>query len=1158
MFYKSIIFSATVWIFLFTNLVNSAEVKYKFDHKTGIGELTSGRLKVLVNEAGINGITIDGYEVIGDIYPAVLGAKYKNIADNSSSSNLISKDKLKLIQKAGDKYILIRNVFGSASNGSAVSERRLSLSPQGMLTVKCIVDVSRIRGTIAQQRIVTVMGRQYADAAVSVTDKNGNITRLNKFSGSYINPQMMVFSFGASKWSFDASRVDPNQKLIVQLYKSYRRVINATVFSGKSINITLKYDFSQLLKQKLKVVQAPASAKKINDAIISGDALKKVSQSDFNLLENSSFESGLYGWRPVISTADNTWIIDRNNNRHGTVCLKYSGTGTRHEGIYSHLYPKKSDYYTVSAWIRGTKKDQYISLGIGGAPAPPRVRLKYQCLKKVGIGKTWKKYSVTVKIPKAWKGINSVYAVIMPDSKTDVLFIDDAGLYGGVPEDDINNAVPFGIITVIERLGNVFEQSRSGKIKIEIIRPEKINIPLKLSYLVFDFWGNQLNSGTKKIAVSNKDFMEVNTKNTGSFHIVFSLKNNAGKILAKNTTRYCVMSDQSKADRSMFGMNFHMERPDVEQLDKTLKLLSFAGVGSIRAWWDWGIAEPRKGQYNWKTFDDQVRLSHKHNIELLSMIGRVYGPKWTGSKKAFAPPDNMDDWNNYVEKVVSRYKGKVKYWEVWNEPDIAFKIKNNPLVYVELLKRAYKTIKSIDPDAKVVGVCGSFMKFIEPVIRAEALNYMDIFSYHCYSLKYNPGTALPVWLARVERLIKKYGKGRKIPLWNTEVGVGDDRNGYVRSEEDRRRICGIMARNYLIAKATGTQNLFWFSVDFHSTYTHSIIDYRLLPSPAMVTYNALVRLLGGTDYLGKISCAEKENFYALKFKKTDDNYLIAFWYNGFPAERTLNINGNLPGIKLYDVVGAPIDINNKKLQLKTSFPVFLTGSNLQSLENVIKASRFAVMRTATEKPKAGKAFPVKPVLGPFNITNQGFIIDWRLFGPFADPGGRGYAKGIDKDYLSAFGSEKNAVIGSKMQYKYDFVKMTGKKFNLTLKPVEYHGASAADYYQSKTFINLKTSLQPDKYAVAYAFCYINAPADMEAQLRIGSDDGCKIWLNNSMVLRRKVYRAAVEDNDIADVRLKKGINTLLIKITQDVGGWGFYCRLTDRQGDPIKKIKIWL
>jgi Carbohydrate binding domain/Glycosyl hydrolase family 10 len=1148
---------AAVCLFSGSSYVASAKVKYQLESKTGLAGISLGKLRIRVNEAGINGITVDGHEVIGNIFPAIYGPNYKKLGDNSKSSDLILKEPLRLITKSDRKYILIRNVFGFPKSGSAISERELSLSPQGILTVKCCIDPKNIKGKIVQQRLITVMGRAYTDALITVIERNGQTKRLKSFKGSFKNPNKIIMPFGDGKWSFKAKNKIGGKKLTVQLYKSYRRVINASVFSGKKFNVVLQFDFSQLLKNKLKVVKTHAVAKVAKTLAITGVDLLKLPVSRINLIQNPSFESGLYAWRPVISTADNTWMLNRDNNLHGAVSLKYTGTGTRYEAIYSSLCPKRGDYYTVTAWLKGVGNNQNVNFGIGGAPAPPRVRMNYQVMKKIKLGSSWKKYSVTYKIPSSWRGINSVYAILLPEAKTDIVYMDNVGLFAGVPKSGLKTTATYGIIAETNRTGNVFELNKPAGIKYEIIKPVKKHEKLVINYECIDFWGNKIASGNKAVPANGKGTIKVSARNTGAFQVVLKLKDSAQKGLARNTLRYCVMSDQSKSDRSMFGMNFHMERPNAQQLDKTLKLLSFVGVGWVRAWWDWGIAEPRKGQFRWNSFDAQVRLASKHNIDLLCMIGRVYGPKWTGSKIAFAPPDNLADWDNYVRRVVSRYKDRVKYWEIWNEPDIAFKIKQNPALYVELLKRAYKIIKETDSKAEVVGVCGSFFEFIEPVIRSGALDYMDIFSYHCYSLKYNPADSLPGWTGRLNKLIKKYGKDRNIPLWNTEVGVGDDRNGFVTSEEDRRRICGILARNYLAAMSTGTKKLFWFSVDFHSTYTHSLLDYRLLPAPAMVTYNTMVRLFAGSKFLGKISCPEKENFHAMKFKTKAGRFLAAVWYSGFPPERTLNISGSTD-VKIYDIVGAPIIIRNKRLQLKTSFPVFLTGNSLVELEKMIKNSRFSKVKAVSENIKSGKSYPVKPVSGPFNITNRGFVIDWRLFGPFSDPGGRGYATGIDQDFLLPFGGEKNAGISSKMRQKYHFAKMTGEKLKLHLKPIEYHGAAAADYYRSKTLINLKTSFKPNKYAAAYAFCYLQAPAEIAAQLRIGSDDGCKVWLNNAMVWRKKTWRATIEDNDIVNVKLKKGINVLLVKIIQDVGGWSFSLRITDRKGSPLKNIKIWL
>jgi len=41
------------------------------------------------------------------------------------------------------------------------------------------------------------------------------------------------------------------------------------------------------------------------------------------------------------------------------------------------------------------------------------------------------------------------------------------------------------------------------------------------------------------------------------------------------------------------------------------------------------------------------------------------------------------------------------------------------------------------------------------------------------------------------------------------------------------------------------------------------------------------------------------------------------------------------------------------------------------------------------------------------------------------------------------------------------------------------------------------------------------------------------------------------DQDRVRVRLQKGVNRLLLKVTQGGGGWEFCVRLVDLQGSPI-------
>ncbi|MFH1747650.1 MAG: HEAT repeat domain-containing protein [Planctomycetota bacterium] len=77
-----------------------------------------------------------------------------------------------------------------------------------------------------------------------------------------------------------------------------------------------------------------------------------------------------------------------------------------------------------------------------------------------------------------------------------------------------------------------------------------------------------------------------------------------------------------------------------------------------------------------------------------------------------------------------------------------------------------------------------------------------------------------------------------------------------------------------------------------------------------------------------------------------------------------------------------------------------------------------------------------------------------------------------------------------------------------------------------------------------------------ARLEIGSDDGVKAWLNGSEVHRNPASRGINPAEDKIDIELEKGWNTLLLKIVQGGGGWGFTCGVRARDGQPLPELKF--
>jgi hypothetical protein len=91
--------------------------------------------------------------------------------------------------------------------------------------------------------------------------------------------------------------------------------------------------------------------------------------------------------------------------------------------------------------------------------------------------------------------------------------------------------------------------------------------------------------------------------------------------------------------------------------------------------------------------------------------------------------------------------------------------------------------------------------------------------------------------------------------------------------------------------------------------------------------------------------------------------------------------------------------------------------------------------------------------------------------------------------------------------------------------------------------------------VAYLRATVVSMKPQEARLEIGSDDGVKAWLNGELVHANNASRGVTPGQDKADVTLKQGANTLLLKITQGGGGWGAAARLAARDGGKLAGVR---
>lgn len=153
-----------------------------------------------------------------------------------------------------------------------------------------------------------------------------------------------------------------------------------------------------------------------------------------------------------------------------------------------------------------------------------------------------------------------------------------------------------------------------------------------------------------------------------------------------------------------------------------------------------------------------------------------------------------------------------------------------------------------------------------------------------------------------------------------------------------------------------------------------------------------------------------------------------------------------------------------------------------------------------------------------------FIRDWNLVGPF---------EAADMDDLPTVYPPETEAAPAKSYRGKDGARVSWR----TVRADE------------TGYVRLDDLIEPNERAIVYAAAYVLSPDDRDAALLLGSDDGVRAWINGILVHTNPVYRAAGPDLDRVAVRLNKGWNRVLIKVLQGAGGWGYFVRFADPEGE---------
>jgi hypothetical protein len=151
-----------------------------------------------------------------------------------------------------------------------------------------------------------------------------------------------------------------------------------------------------------------------------------------------------------------------------------------------------------------------------------------------------------------------------------------------------------------------------------------------------------------------------------------------------------------------YGMQtFPWWRPDVA--DRDMGLVRDAGFGWVKVNFGWrDIEGAAKDHLDWTVPDRIVEQARGYGLNLVVRVD--HQPMWA-RVASNAPPENYADYGDVLAAIATRYRGRIRAYAIWNEPNLAREWGGDPPSaeeYVDLLKVAYYSIKAADPEAIVI------------------------------------------------------------------------------------------------------------------------------------------------------------------------------------------------------------------------------------------------------------------------------------------------------------------------------------------------------------------------------------------------------------------------------------------------------------------------
>lgn len=372
------------------------------------------------------------------------------------------------------------------------------------------------------------------------------------------------------------------------------------------------------------------------------------------------------------------------------------------------------------------------------------------------------------------------------------------------------------------------------------------------------------------------------------------------------STRLKLAPPSRPVDLRYFGI--HVQRLAIRQpwypYGNSLTDWPAVRFGILRpAYANWHNLQPKPGRWNFSELDHYVSLAARYGAEV--MLSLCSPPQWASARPSekspwglaapggAAEPILIEDWRNYVHTVASRYKGRIRQYEFWNEPNARGHtpfFSGSVDTAVELTGVAYRTLKEVDTSNMLAGPAGTGrgveLEWLDEYLRKGAKDCLDKLSYHFYVANDRPESMIP-YVGRVRALMQRHGLSH-LPLVNTETGwvIANEKSepSYIGADPAWTTLhpdqaAAYVARALIVGWALGLEGYHWFCWDHNSMGLIEPATKEI--KPAGLAYGKTAEWLVGSTMT---ACESSAGIWVCTFQKQSGSVFRIVWReSGDPA-----------------------------------------------------------------------------------------------------------------------------------------------------------------------------------------------------------------------------------------------------------------------------------